>query len=204
MAMPNEDPQKIKEIRRFSAIYGRFDAKRKPEKPLTLHEVCSSCISFCNIIPMFYIFLHVFCQHSIFFCKTQVSVNEAAAQLCLLMPSLLNRRDELFPLARQVVRNSGYQYSKGHSRSQFCATGFPSKLFGTNVTIKNDQNSTGSKGDTDSAESGKEEGGLEEERNDRRSSESDSHDQRKRARSTSLEQEEFQLLRRKVSSKSSR
>ena len=39
MAMPDEDPQKIKEIRRFSAIYGRFDAKRKPEKPLTLHEV---------------------------------------------------------------------------------------------------------------------------------------------------------------------
>ena len=27
------------EIRKFSAIYGRFDCKRKPEKPLTLHEV---------------------------------------------------------------------------------------------------------------------------------------------------------------------
>ena len=32
------------------------------------------------------------------------------------MPALLTRRDELFPLARQVVRDSGYQYSKGHSR----------------------------------------------------------------------------------------
>ena len=53
MAMPDEDPQKIKEIRRFSAIYGRFDAKRKPEKPLTLHEVCSMCISFCNILPFY-------------------------------------------------------------------------------------------------------------------------------------------------------
>ena len=39
------------------------------------------------------------------------------------------RRDELFPLARQVVRDSGYQYSKGHSRSQFQA-GYPSKIFG--------------------------------------------------------------------------
>ncbi len=29
---------------------------------------------------------------------------------------MLTRRDELFPLARQVVRDSGYQYSKGHSR----------------------------------------------------------------------------------------
>ena len=90
--MPNEDPTKIEEIRRFSAIYGRFDCKRKPEKPLTMHEV---------------------------------SVNEAAAQLCLMMPTLLTRRDELFPLARQVVRSSGYQYSKGHSRSQFSQTGSP-------------------------------------------------------------------------------
>lgn len=59
----------------------------------------------------------------------QVSVNEAAAQLCLKKPILLMRRDELFPLARQVVRDSGYQYSKGHSRSQFQA-GYPSKIFG--------------------------------------------------------------------------
>jgi len=102
MGMRDDDPMKIEEIRRFSAIYGRFDCKRKPQKPLTMHEV---------------------------------SVNEAAAQLCLQMPTLLTRRDELFPLARQVVRESGYQYSKGHSRSQFSQTGFPSKLFGTNVNI---------------------------------------------------------------------
>ena len=37
--MPDDDPRKMDEIRRFSAIYGRFDCKRKPEKPLTLHEV---------------------------------------------------------------------------------------------------------------------------------------------------------------------
>ena len=60
-----------------------------------------------------------------------MSVNEAAAQLCLRKPILLMRRDELFPLARQVVRDSGYQYSKGHSRSQFQA-GYPSKIFGLN------------------------------------------------------------------------
>ena len=45
-------------------------------------------------------------------------MNEAAAQICRHIPALLTRRDELFPLARQVVRDSGYQYSKGHSRSQ--------------------------------------------------------------------------------------
>ena len=40
--MPDDDPRKMDEIRRFSAIYGRFDCKRKPEKPLTLHEVSQS------------------------------------------------------------------------------------------------------------------------------------------------------------------
>lgn len=125
----------------------------------------------------------------------KVSVNEAAAQLCLLMPSLLNRRDELFPLARQVVRNSGYQYSKGHSRSQFCQTGFPSKLFGTNVNIKPDKMNAGSSGDTESGESGKEEGGSEDGKKDRRSSDTETSEQRKRQRATSLETEEFQQWR---------
>ena len=39
LAMSDDEPRKMEEIRRFSAIYGRFDCKRKPEKPLTLHEV---------------------------------------------------------------------------------------------------------------------------------------------------------------------
>ena len=39
MSMSDEDNRKMDEIRKFSAIYGRFDCKRKPEKPLTLHEV---------------------------------------------------------------------------------------------------------------------------------------------------------------------
>ncbi|XP_043193286.1 NGFI-A-binding protein homolog isoform X3 [Amphibalanus amphitrite] len=85
VGMDPDDPKRMDKIREYAAIYGRFDCKRKAEKPLTLHEV---------------------------------SVNEAAAQICLHVPALLTRRDELFPLARQVVRNSGYQYSKGHSRSQ--------------------------------------------------------------------------------------
>lgn len=62
-------PSRLAEFRKYSAIYGRFDAKRKPDKALTFHEVL---------------------------------VNEAAAQICLLQPALLTRRDELFPLARKV------------------------------------------------------------------------------------------------------
>ncbi|XP_011293435.2 NGFI-A-binding protein homolog [Musca domestica] len=80
MAMSENDPRRMDEIRKYSAIYGRFDCKRRPEKPLTLHEVC---------------------------------VNEAAAQLCRLVPALLTRRDELFPLARQIVKDAGF----GHSAS---------------------------------------------------------------------------------------
>lgn len=37
--MPESDPRRMEEIRKYAAIYGRFDCKRKPEKPLTLHEV---------------------------------------------------------------------------------------------------------------------------------------------------------------------
>uniref|UniRef100_A0A8R1DVK9 NGFI-A-binding protein homolog n=1 Tax=Caenorhabditis japonica TaxID=281687 RepID=A0A8R1DVK9_CAEJA len=73
----------IHAFRKYSAIYGRFDTKRKPHKVLTLHET---------------------------------TVNEAAAQLCLLVPSLLTRRDELFPLARQIVKDAGYHYAKSRKR----------------------------------------------------------------------------------------
>lgn len=78
IAMSENDPRRMEEIRKYSAIYGRFDCKRRPEKPLTLHEVC---------------------------------VNEAAAQLCRLVPALLTRRDELFPLARQIVKDAGFGHS---------------------------------------------------------------------------------------------
>lgn len=77
------DPRRMDGIRKFSAIYGRFDCKRRPEKPLTLHEVC---------------------------------VNEAAAQMCRCIPELLTRRVELFPLARQVVKDAGFGHSAGIAR----------------------------------------------------------------------------------------
>jgi hypothetical protein len=80
IAMNDSDPRRMDEIRKYSAIYGRFDCKRNPGKPLTLHEVC---------------------------------VNEAAAQICKYIPMLLMRRDRLFPLAREVVREAGF----GHSAS---------------------------------------------------------------------------------------
>ncbi|XP_033732179.1 NGFI-A-binding protein homolog [Pecten maximus] len=84
MQMSEDDPNRMEELRKYAAIYGRFDSKRKGEKPMSLHEI---------------------------------SVNEASAQLCRHRVALLTRREDLFPLARQIVKNSGYQYSKGHSRA---------------------------------------------------------------------------------------
>ena len=102
MGMSDEEPsKKMDEIRKFSAIYGRFDCKRKPEKPLTLHEVSFQLASnyhslrpsCCNLCEKKVAIRNV---------VVQVSVNEAAAQICRLAPAMLTRRDELFPLARQV------------------------------------------------------------------------------------------------------
>lgn len=48
MLMPESDPKRMEEIRKYAAIYGRFDCKRKPEKPLTLHEVITVNYIFSN------------------------------------------------------------------------------------------------------------------------------------------------------------
>ena len=37
--MAADDPKRPEKFREYAAIYGRFDCKRKAEKPLTLHEV---------------------------------------------------------------------------------------------------------------------------------------------------------------------
>ncbi|CAG7815167.1 unnamed protein product [Allacma fusca] len=78
MRLPENDPARMEVVRKFAAIYGRHDCKRKVQKPLTLHEL---------------------------------TVNEASAQLCVRLPALLTRRDELFPLARQVVKDAGLPYA---------------------------------------------------------------------------------------------
>ncbi|XP_026127199.1 NGFI-A-binding protein 1b isoform X1 [Carassius auratus] len=83
--MSDEDPHREEEIRKYSAIYGRFDSKRKDGKHLTLHEL---------------------------------TVNEAAAQLCMKEVALLTRRDELFGLARQVSREVTYKYTYRTSKSR--------------------------------------------------------------------------------------
>lgn len=37
--MSHDDPRRHREIRKYSAIYGRFDSKRRDGRSLTLHEV---------------------------------------------------------------------------------------------------------------------------------------------------------------------
>ncbi|XP_068612359.1 NGFI-A-binding protein 1b [Brachionichthys hirsutus] len=81
----DDDPRREEEIRKYSAIYGRFDSKRRDGKQLTLHEL---------------------------------TVNEAAAQLCVRDMALLTRRDELFGLARQISREVTYKYTYRTSKSR--------------------------------------------------------------------------------------
>uniref|UniRef100_H2L365 NGFI-A binding protein 1a (EGR1 binding protein 1) n=1 Tax=Oryzias latipes TaxID=8090 RepID=H2L365_ORYLA len=83
--MSDDDPRREDEIRKYSAIYGRFDSKRRDGKHLTLHEL---------------------------------TVNEAAAQLCMRDVALLTRRDELFGLARQISREVTYKYTYRTSKSR--------------------------------------------------------------------------------------
>ncbi|CDQ67572.1 unnamed protein product [Oncorhynchus mykiss] len=83
--MSDDDPRRAEEIRKYSAIYGRFDSKRRDGKQLTLHEL---------------------------------TVNEAAAQLCMRDVVLLTRRDELFGLARQISREVTYKYTYRTSKSR--------------------------------------------------------------------------------------
>ncbi|XP_061745205.1 NGFI-A-binding protein 1b [Nerophis ophidion] len=83
--LSEEDPRREEEIRKYSAIYGRFDSKRRDGKHLTLHEL---------------------------------TVNEAAAQLCMRDTALLTRRDELFGLARQISREVTYKYTYRTSKSR--------------------------------------------------------------------------------------
>ena len=66
-------------FRKHSAIYGRFDSKRKPGRRLSPHEA---------------------------------AINEASAQICLLDKSFLVRRDELFMMCRQTLKEIAFQGKK--------------------------------------------------------------------------------------------
>ncbi|ESN99039.1 hypothetical protein HELRODRAFT_162517 [Helobdella robusta] len=68
---PDDHPDKNMLLRKYSAIYGRFDSKRRSDKLLNWHEMC---------------------------------INEAAGQLCIHRPTLVTRREDLFNLARQIVK----------------------------------------------------------------------------------------------------
>lgn len=105
MNLAEDDPNRMDLFRRYSAIYGRFDSKRRGGKLMNFHERC---------------------------------INEAAAQLCKHRPSLLTRREELFILARQVIREAGFQYSKGFRSKESIANSLandepPTKMMKTDA-----------------------------------------------------------------------
>ena len=104
MRIPDNDPGKMEVVRKYAAIYGRHDCKRKIPKPLTLHEL---------------------------------TVNEGAAQLCIRLPALLTRRDELFPLARQVVKEAGLPYAVSITSTILPASSMLPKTIKHDESVKN-------------------------------------------------------------------
>ncbi|KAM8903101.1 NGFI-A-binding protein 1-like isoform 1-T3 [Spinachia spinachia] len=111
--MSEEEPRREEEIRKYSAIYGRFDSKRRDGKHLTLHEVGGGPHRRTRWAggPRF-------TPVSVCVCGVQLTVNEAAAQLCMRDTALLTRRDELFGLARQISREVTYKYTYRTSKSR--------------------------------------------------------------------------------------
>lgn len=57
LSLKKSDPRRMEGIRKFALIYGRFDAKRRDNKPLTLHEVRINevAVQLCNLEPAFLI-----------------------------------------------------------------------------------------------------------------------------------------------------
>ena len=50
--MSDEDPARLELLRKYAAIYGRFDSKRKSEKPMSLHEVRKIIITSINLFTI--------------------------------------------------------------------------------------------------------------------------------------------------------
>ncbi|CAG10272.1 unnamed protein product, partial [Tetraodon nigroviridis] len=109
LEMNEDDPRREEEIRKYSAIYGRFDSKRRDGKHLTLHEVLARDRPPASSVPLL--------SSKPASC-VQLTVNEAAAQLCMRDVALLTRRDELFGLARQISREVTYKYTYRTSKSR--------------------------------------------------------------------------------------
>lgn len=92
LRLSEDDPRKMDEIRRLSAIFVRTSesGKRSKGSGSSGHKSNGPARTFS---------IH------------ELVMNEAAAQLCKLVPALLTKRDELHSLVRQVVQESGLPYA---------------------------------------------------------------------------------------------
>lgn len=88
--MSEDDPRRLEEIRRCAAIY------TIPPQPTGSGKRKAASASAVPALGPY-----------------ELAVNEAAAQICRHVPALLSRHEELFPLARQVVRDCAFnQFAK--------------------------------------------------------------------------------------------
>ncbi|XP_022648385.1 uncharacterized protein LOC111244978 isoform X4 [Varroa destructor] len=108
LTMSEDDPRRLEEIRRCAAIY------TIPPQPTGSGKRKAASASAVPALGPY-----------------ELAVNEAAAQICRHVPALLSRHEELFPLARQVVRDCAFnQFAKTdvecRSPAQTTAAGTPS------------------------------------------------------------------------------
>jgi len=113
LRLAEDDPRKMDEIRRLSAIFGKIEqGKRSKSSGLTNNSI-SKPVS-----------------------VLELAMNESAAQLCKIVPALVTRRDELFTLSRQVIRDSGLPYAVISANSNLPG----SFMFGGNNNNNNNNN----------------------------------------------------------------
>ncbi len=77
------------------------------------------------------------------FSDFEIHINEAAFQLCLRDPTLLVRREELYVLAKRAIKEGGYAYYHGFSKTKESLNSLTSGPSSNNMALNSGSGSTG-------------------------------------------------------------
>jgi hypothetical protein len=77
------------------------------------------------------------------FSDFEIHINEAAFQLCLRDPTLLVRREELYVLAKRAIKEGGYAYYHGFSKTKESLNSLTSGPSSNNMALNSSSGSTG-------------------------------------------------------------
>lgn len=77
------------------------------------------------------------------FSDFEIHINEAAFQLCLRDPTLLVRREELYILAKRAIKEGGYAYYHGFSKTKESLNSLTGGPSSNNIALNSGSGSTG-------------------------------------------------------------